>query len=45
MAIGLLESPEKLKEISRAFLECTHERGASKKIAEDIMKFVKGEAI
>ena len=45
MAIGLLESPEKLKEISRAFLECTHERGASGKIAEDIMKFVKGEAI
>jgi lipid-A-disaccharide synthase len=45
MAIGLLESPAKLKEISRAFLECTRERGASKKIAEDIMKFVKGEAI
>ncbi|MDR1133647.1 MAG: hypothetical protein LBL05_05755 [Synergistaceae bacterium] len=45
MAIGLLESPEKLKEISRAFLECTHERGASGKIAEDILKFVKGEAI
>ncbi|MDR0764726.1 MAG: hypothetical protein LBE65_03940 [Synergistaceae bacterium] len=45
MAIGLLESPEKLKEISRAFLEYTHERGASGKIAEDIMKFVKGEAI
>jgi lipid-A-disaccharide synthase len=45
MAIGLLESPEKLKDISRAFFECTHERGASKKIAEDIMKFVKGEAI
>ncbi|MDR1581338.1 MAG: hypothetical protein LBS35_13360 [Synergistaceae bacterium] len=45
MAIGLLESPEKLKEISRAFFECTHERGASGKIAEDILKFVKGEAI
>jgi lipid-A-disaccharide synthase len=45
MAVGLLESPEKLKEISRAFLECTHERGASVKIAEDISKFVKGEVI
>ncbi|MDR0651947.1 MAG: hypothetical protein LBG12_01440 [Synergistaceae bacterium] len=45
MAIGLLESPEKLKEISRAFLECTHERGASGRIAEDILKFVKEEAI
>ncbi|MDR0653388.1 MAG: hypothetical protein LBG12_08805, partial [Synergistaceae bacterium] len=44
MAIGLLESPEKLKEISRAFLECTRERGASGRIAEDILKFVKGEA-
>jgi lipid-A-disaccharide synthase len=45
MVIGLLESPEKLKEISRDFLECTHERGASGKIADDILKFVRGEAV
>ncbi|MDR3164837.1 MAG: hypothetical protein LBU13_04600 [Synergistaceae bacterium] len=45
MAVGLLESPEKLNEISRAFLECTRERGASRKIADDILKFVKGEAV
>jgi lipid A disaccharide synthetase len=45
MAIGLFESPEKLKEMSRAFLECTREKGASGHIAGDILKFVKGEAI
>jgi lipid-A-disaccharide synthase len=45
MAIGLLELPEKLKEISRAFWDCTHERGASVKLAENIEKFAKGEAL
>jgi lipid-A-disaccharide synthase len=43
MAAGLLDSPEKLKEISRSFWDCTHERGASAKIAGEIEKFAKGE--
>ncbi|MCL2684730.1 MAG: hypothetical protein FWE55_05750, partial [Synergistaceae bacterium] len=39
MAIGLLESPERLKEISRAFWELTHERGASARLAGEIEKY------
>jgi len=41
MAIGLLESPEQLKEISRAFWELTHERGASARLAGEIEEFSK----
>ena len=41
MAIGLLESPERLKEISRAFWELTHERGASARLATEIEEFSK----
>ncbi|MDR3075781.1 MAG: hypothetical protein LBU26_00645 [Synergistaceae bacterium] len=39
MAIGLLESPERLKEISRAFWDLTHERGASARLAGEIAGF------
>ncbi|MDR1965861.1 MAG: hypothetical protein LBQ36_04060 [Synergistaceae bacterium] len=41
MAIGLLESPEKLKEMSRAFWELTHERGAAALLAGHVEKFAK----
>jgi lipid-A-disaccharide synthase len=41
MAVGLLESPERLKEMSRAFWELTHERGASARLAERIAEFAK----
>jgi len=41
MAIGLLESQGQLKEISRAFWELTHERGASTRLAAEIEKFSK----
>jgi len=41
MAIGLLESPEKLKEISREFWENTHERGAAARLSEYVEKFAK----
>jgi lipid-A-disaccharide synthase len=42
MAIGLLESPETLKGMSRAFMELTRERGASGRLAEQVEKFTKG---
>jgi lipid-A-disaccharide synthase len=41
MAIGLLESPEKLKEISRTFWENTRDRGASVRLSEYVEKFAK----
>jgi lipid-A-disaccharide synthase len=40
-AVELLESPEKLQEISRSFWDLTHERGASIKLAERIARWVK----
>jgi lipid-A-disaccharide synthase len=43
MAIGLLESPEILRGMSRAFMELTKERGASARLAEHVEKFLKGE--
>jgi lipid-A-disaccharide synthase len=43
MAIGLLESPDALKEMSRAFAELTRERGASARLAEYLRKFAEGE--
>jgi lipid-A-disaccharide synthase len=42
MAIGLLESPETLKKISRAFRELTKERGASARLADNVEEFAKG---
>ncbi|MDR1651935.1 MAG: hypothetical protein LBR87_09110 [Synergistaceae bacterium] len=41
-AIGLLESPEKLKEMERAFWEITRARGAAARLAERIEKFAGG---
>lgn len=41
--VELLGSPERLKEISRAFWELTHERGASVKIAERITSWAERE--
>jgi lipid-A-disaccharide synthase len=43
MAIGLLESPESLKEISRAFWELTRERGAAARLATEMEKFAAGK--
>lgn len=40
-AIELLGSPERLQEISRAFWELTHERGAAAKMAERIAEWTK----
>ncbi|MDR3355180.1 MAG: hypothetical protein LBO21_09090 [Synergistaceae bacterium] len=40
-AMELLESPEKLQEISRCFWDLTHERGASVKLAERIALWAK----
>ena len=39
MAAALLESPERLKEISRAFWELTRDRGAAARLAEEIVDF------
>jgi lipid-A-disaccharide synthase len=43
MAIGLLESPERLMEISRAFRELTRERGAAARFAGEIAAFAGGK--
>jgi lipid-A-disaccharide synthase len=43
MAIGLLESPETRKEMSRTFMELTRERGAAARLAEHVAKFAMGE--
>ena len=43
MAIGLLESPESLKEMSRAFWELTGERGAAARLASEMEKFAAGK--
>ncbi|MDR1482226.1 MAG: hypothetical protein LBI74_06330 [Synergistaceae bacterium] len=40
-AIELLESPERLQEISRSFWDLTHERGASIKLAEMVARWAK----
>ena len=42
-AAELLSSPEKLQEMSRAFWNLTHERGAALRIAERIVQWNKGE--
>ncbi|MDR1510307.1 MAG: hypothetical protein LBS53_11785 [Synergistaceae bacterium] len=43
MAVGLLESPEARREMSRTFMELTKERGAASRLAEYALKFARGE--
>jgi lipid-A-disaccharide synthase len=43
MAIGLLESPETRREMSRTFMELTRERGAAARLSEHVAKFAGGE--
>ncbi len=41
LAASLLENPIRLQEMSRAFWELTHERGAALKFAENIAQWAK----
>jgi lipid-A-disaccharide synthase len=41
LAVSLLESPERLKEMSRAFWDLTHERGASVRMAERVTEWAR----
>ncbi|MDR1470945.1 MAG: hypothetical protein LBS75_00335 [Synergistaceae bacterium] len=41
LAISLLTSPERLREMSRAFWDLTHERGASARLAERVAEWAR----
>ncbi|MDR1916503.1 MAG: hypothetical protein LBQ58_08015 [Synergistaceae bacterium] len=44
LAISLLESPERLKEMSRVFWDLTHKRGASVRLAERVAQWTREDS-